>query len=346
MRAGAGIDASLGLDFQEYESLLHTAINHGYTSAWTPSGPPTRDGFQVCGQWSRATESAPHGPFELGIAVIPAPAWTVPSLVNQAGTVSAISGGRFILGLGTGGAYGADYRRMHGLREMPLVAMMRDYITTVRNLLNGETVTYEGKVIQLHGMKMQGRPIPVPLYFSALGPQMLRLSGELADGVCLNWTTPAQRRWCRERIAEGAARSGRDPANVTLMEYIRVCIDEDEGKARRTFAKAFMGYALSRPGASKDAGYRGHFKRMGFDETLNEIEALRERGASPDELADAFPDDFLRQMGYWGNAAGAGAALRELSRELDVAVVRIVGSAPGLSRAAATLEACAPAFSG
>ncbi len=346
VKAGVGIDASLGLGFKEYEALLQTAMRAGYTSAWTPSGPATRDGFQVCGQWARATENPPTSPFELGIAVIPAPAWTVPSLASQAGTVSEISGGRFILGMGTGGAYGAEYRRMHGLPEMPIVAMMRDYVTTLRGLLNAETVTYAGKVVTLQGMKVAGRPIAVPIYLSALGPQMLRLSGELADGVCLNWTTPEQRVWCRERIAEGAGKAKRDPGAVTLMEYIRVCIDEDEAKARRAFAKAFMGYALSRPGASKDAGYRGHFKRMGYDETLTGIEALRDGGASPDELADAFPDEMLRQMGYFGKAAGAAAALRELSRELDVAVVRIVGSEPGLQGASRTVEACAGAFTG
>ena len=344
MQAGIGIDASLGLSFAEYDTLLAGAMSAGYRSAWTPSGPPTRDGFQVCAQWARATESASSPPFELGIAVIPAPAWTVQALVSQAGTVSEISGGRFILGLGTGGAYGVEYRQMHGLGDMPIVAMMRDYITTVRGLLNAETVSYEGKVVTLKGMKVLGRPVQVPLYLSALGPQMLRLSGELADGVCLNWTTPEHRDWCRERIAGGAAKAGRKSADVTLMEYIRVCIDEDEGRARRAFAKAFMGYALARPGASKDAGYRGHFRRMSFDSTLNEIEALRERGTSADELADAFPEEFLRQMGYYGKAAGAADALKELSRGLDVPVVRIVGTEPGLEGAMRTVEACAPAF--
>lgn len=339
-----GIDASLGLSFAEYRALLERSIALGYRNAWTPSGPATRDGFQVCGQWAGMTEGAPQGPFQLGIAVIPVPVWTVQSLASQAGTLHEISGGRFVLGLGTGGVYGEEYRRMHGLPAMPVVSMMRDYVVTLRALLNGGTVTHDGKVVHLREMRILGRPLEVPLYLSALGPQMLRLAGEVGDGVCLNWTTPEQRRWCRERIAEGASKAGRDAGAVTLMEYIRVCIDEDEGKARRAFAKAFMGYALSRPGASKDAGYRGHFKRMGFDATLNEIEALRDRGASADELADAFPDDFLRQMGYYGNAAGAPAALRELSRELDVPVVRIVGAEPGLARAMSTVEACAPAF--
>jgi alkanesulfonate monooxygenase SsuD/methylene tetrahydromethanopterin reductase-like flavin-dependent oxidoreductase (luciferase family) len=340
VRWGIGIDASLGLSFAEQGTLVREAANRGYTSAWCPSGPATRDGFQVCAQWARDTADIPG--FQLGIAVIPAPVWTVPALVNQAGTVGEISGGRFVLGIGTGGNYSSDFRESYGLPATPNVALMRDYLVTMRGLLNGETVSYSGKAVTLQGLRMAGRPLPVPLYISALGPQLLRLAGQLADGVCLNWATPAQRQWCRERIAEGAARAGRDPSAVTVMEYIRVCIDEDRDAARMAFAKAIMGYALARAGASQDRGYRGHFGRMGFDAMLAGIEAKREAGASADELAAAFPDDFLRQMGHFGPAAGARDALRTLSEGLDVAVVRIVGTAPGVERARNTLEACVP----
>ena len=113
--------------------------------------------------------------------------------------------------------------------------------------------------------------------------------------------------------------------------------------ARRSFAKAFMGYALGRPGASNALGYRGHFTRMGFDEVLLGIEVKRDGGATPDELAEMFPESFLRQMGYYGKASGASAALAELSRGLDTAVVRIVGARPGVAAAEAVMRVCAPA---
>lgn len=337
MDYGIGIDASLGLSFAQSRGLVKASAAAGYTSVWTPSGPITRDGFQMCGQWSAAVEE-----MTTGIAVIPAPVWTPSSLASQAGTLSELSGGRFILGIGTGGSYSEDFRRSYGLPAYPAVAMMRDYLVTVRGLLNGETVTHEGKAIRLGGLQLTARPLHVPLYIASLGPQMLRLAGELADGVFLNWSTPAQRDWCRERIAEGADRAERDPGAVQLVEYIRVCVDEDEDRARRTFAKAFMGYALSRAGASPDHGYRGHFTRMGFNDALVKIEAVRDAGAPPDEVADAFPEEFLKQMGYYGKPSGAAAALAELSRGLDMAVVRIVTSEPGLAPAQLVMESCRP----
>lgn len=338
MQLGIGIDATLDLDFDEQAELVRDSVAAGYSSAWTTSGPITRDGFQVCAQWARVTPPD----FGLGIAAIPVPAWRVPSLASQVGTVSEISGGRFVVALAVGPSYLADYRVSHGLRDLPPVGMLRDYLVTVRGLLAGESVTHEGKAVTLRNMQLTTRPIPVPLYLSGLGPQVLRLAGELADGLCLNWSTPEHRLWCRERIAEGAERTGRDPSSVVLMEYIHVCIDEDEALARRTFAEAFLRLALSRSGASKDAGYRGHFARQGFDTMLSELEEQRDAGASMDELADAAPDELLRDMGYWGTASGAPAALDRLTANLDVAVVRIVPARTGLTAAQQTMRACAP----
>ena len=52
---------------------------------------------------------------------------------------------------------------------------------------------------------------PAPVYLAALGPQMLRLAGEVAEGALLNWATPERIAASRSRIAEGAVRAGRDP---------------------------------------------------------------------------------------------------------------------------------------
>ena len=303
METGIGIDASLALSFEEQRTLVAEAARLGYTSAWTPSGPPTRDGFQVCAQWHGATSPVVEGGLTTGLAVIPVPVWTVQSLVQQAGTLSALTGGKFILGIGTGGIYGTDYQHTHGLPAWPVVRMMREYLVTLRALLAGETVTHSGTVLNLRGLQLVGRPLAVPLYSAALGPQMLRLAGELADGVSLNWTAPSMRPWVREEIAKGAARADRDPSAVRVTEYIRVCIDDAEEAARKSFVRAFMGYALSRPGAPKTSGYRGHFIRMGYDDALTKIESRRDAGAPEAELVDMFPPELLHEVGYYGKAA-------------------------------------------
>ncbi len=345
MEIGIGIDGTVGLSLDEERALVEEAVALGYASAWTPSGAGSRDGFHVCDRWSLWT-GGPGRCIPTGIAVVPAPLWSAVTLASQAATLSELSGGRFVLGIGTGSLYSAAYRPMFGLPDVGAVGAMRDYLTALRGLLRGEAVTIESPLITVRRAQMLQRPVEAPLYLAALGPQMLRLAGRLADGVSLNWCTPQQRAWCREQVAAGARAAGREPAAVRITEYIRVCVDEDEERARRGLARAVMGYALSRPGAGNDRGYRAHFARMGFEETLRAIEAKRDAGASEAELIDAFPPEFLRAVGYYGPAAGAAAAFARLAEGLDLAIVRIVPARLGLEGARAALHACRPQLVG
>jgi alkanesulfonate monooxygenase SsuD/methylene tetrahydromethanopterin reductase-like flavin-dependent oxidoreductase (luciferase family) len=171
---------------------------------------------------------------------------------------------------------------------------------------------------------------------------MLRLAGEVSDGALLNWATPDRIAESRRLVGEGAARSGRDPAEVPLTMYIRVCVDDDEAAARRAFGAQVLGYAMGRPGTPNTAGYRGMFAQMGYDEVLSGLERRRDEGASMDELVSAAPDDLLTAVGYYGPAAGAPEAYARLTRGLDETVVRIVTARSGLEPVVEALEALTP----
>ena len=106
-----------------------------------------------------------------------------------------------------------------------------------------------------------------------------------------------------------------------------------------------MGYALGQrvPTTRERAlGYRAHFERMGFTEELAGLDRMRTEGASTDEVADAFPAEVLQQVGYYGKAAGAGAAFRRLAEGLDTAVVRVVAARPGVESVINVMRACRP----
>jgi 5,10-methylenetetrahydromethanopterin reductase len=324
MDIGIGLDARLGLPLAELRDLGREAADLGCDSAWTPAGGAP-DAFHVCAGWSMASA----GRLTTGISVVPAARmWSVPALATQAATVGEISGGRFILGIGTGG-YGDAFWQSVKMPNRP-VAVMRDYLVTLRRLLAGEVVTYDGPAVRLDGFGLGGRFPRVPVYIAALGPQMLRLAGECADGACLNWCSPEQIAWSRERIAAGARRAGRDPADVRVSMYIRVCIDEDEAAARRAFGLQVLGYALARPGASNQQGYRALFARMGFEGVLTALDARRDAGVPVPQLVDEAPDELLRTAGYYGRPAGAPAAFRRLAEGLDEAIVRVITARPGL----------------
>lgn len=345
MQIGIGLDATLGLTFEQHRELARAAARLGYNSVWTPASGVGIDAFQVCAQWWGASSEVVEGGLTTGISVVPVAFWSAPQLAATAGTLGMLTGGRFILGIGSGAIHDADQRRRFEWPAYPPVGMMRDYLITVRGLLGGETVDYSGPAVKLHGARLAFRPPRVPVQLGALGPQMVRLAGARADGVELNWCTPEQIAWSREVVAEGARSAGRDPSAVQIVEYIRICVDDDEDAARRALTRAIMGYALARPGGRKDQSYRGHFARMGFDAALTELEERRDRGASEAEIVEAFPRDLLLRVGYFGKPAGAAAAFRRLAQGLDVAIVRVVPSRPGFEAAQATMKACRPEMS-
>ena len=345
MEIGLGLDATLKLSYGDQEDVSLDAARMGYTSLWTPEGVG-QDAFQLCAlRWAATQQKSSEG-LTTGIGVSPVMYRSPVAFAISGGTLSERTGGRFIMGIGAGGAYQPRARRTMGLAPVSALAMMRDYLITVIALVAGELVDYQGDVVTLRRMKLALDPPPrTPVYLGALGPEMLRLAGELADGVCLNWCTPEQIAWSRERIAEGAARAGRNPSDVKVMEYIRVCVDEDPETAQRAFALSTTGYALGQrvPSArERRLGYRGHFDRMGFAEEMAELDRMRELGESNDRVAAAFPVEVLQQVGYFGPAEGASKAFRKLAEGLDAAVVRVVPARPGLDSVRAVMEACRP----
>jgi alkanesulfonate monooxygenase SsuD/methylene tetrahydromethanopterin reductase-like flavin-dependent oxidoreductase (luciferase family) len=345
MDIGIGLDATLNLSFADQANLAQEAARVGYTNIWTPEGAG-QDSFLLCShRWAASCQVTAEG-LTTGIGVSPVLYRTPVAFAMSGGTVSQLTGGRFIMGIGAGGAYRPRTRQALGLPRFSTLALMRDYLVTVRALVAGEEVNYQGEVVTLRGIKLAITPPPrTPVYLGALGPEMLRLGGELADGICLNWCSPEQIAWSRERIAEGAARVGRDASKVQVAEYIRVCVDEDIDVARRAFARSTMGYALGQRVPTEHErrlGYRAHFERMGFTEALAELDRMRQRGAPAQEVADAFPSELLKRVGYYGTPEGAAAAFRCLAEGLDMAIVRVVAARPGIASVQAVLQACRP----
>jgi len=218
-----------------------------------------------------------------GVSVVPIARNPASVLALAARSAHELTDGRFFLGVGSG-----------SVAERPIAAV-RAYIDELRKTAKD-----------------------VPIYVGALGPQMLALAGRHADGAALNWCTPAQIAWSRERVGPRAR----------LIQYIRMCVDDDVAAARLALARQMLAYALMvRPSGAR--GYRSHFERMGFASQLDALEAKRASGASDDDLARAVPDEMLSALGYAGPAVDAAAALRKLSVGLDVAIVRVLVARPG-----------------
>ena len=145
-------------------------------------------------------------------------------LAGSAATLSDISDGRAVLGLGTGdGPVYAMGRRATRLREF------EEGVRTIRNVLQGgELVTPNNRV------SVNYRMLPTPVYLSMEGPKGLRLAGRVADGVFLgSGVEPRAVSWALTRIAEGAAEAGRSPDEIATLACGMVCIKDDGDEARQ-----------------------------------------------------------------------------------------------------------------
>jgi alkanesulfonate monooxygenase SsuD/methylene tetrahydromethanopterin reductase-like flavin-dependent oxidoreductase (luciferase family) len=170
MEIGVGLDATLNLSLADQADLAEEAARLGYTHIWTPEGTG-QDSFQLCAhRWAASRRVAPEG-LTTGIAVSPVMYRTPVAFAMSGGTLSQLTGGRFIMGIGSGGAYRPRTRQALGLPRMSALSLMRDYLITVRKLVAGEEVDYQGEVITLKGARLAINPPPrTPVYLGALGP--------------------------------------------------------------------------------------------------------------------------------------------------------------------------------
>lgn len=345
MEIGIGLDGTLNLSFDEQAEISREAAELGYRSIWTPEGVG-EDSFLVCAHRWAATRDVVPGGIGTGISVSPVATRTPLGFAMSAGTMSKLTGGRFVLGIGAGRASTPSYRESFGIAQPSALTLMGDYVTAIKKLVAGETLRNETPSYAMRRGQLAIAPAPnTPVYLAALGPAMLRLAGEVADGAALNWCSREQVSWSRDRIAEGAQRAGRAISDVNVMEYIRICVDDDVAQARRVYARAVISYALIGPPDAKGraTSYRGSFERMGFGAALAEVDRRQAANAPEDDVLAAVPDDLLLSVGYFGRADGAAAAFADLATGLDTAVVRVVAARPGIEAVRAVMHACAPA---
>ena len=145
-------------------------------------------------------------------------------------TFDELAGGRALLGLGVGGT---GFRELGISTKLP-VAALRETVDVVRRLLAGERVTVEGKVVTLHEGRLQFTPVrkSMPIYFATHGAQVMRLAGEVADGVLVaNTLVPSVLEFYLEQLRAGRAKTGRTLDDLDVSLRPEICLDADEDAA-------------------------------------------------------------------------------------------------------------------
>jgi len=175
----------------------------------------------------------------LGVGVFNPVSMHPAEIAMAAATLHEVSGGRVLLGIGAG----ADrFLRWAGLEFPPPVPRTRAAIHELRALLSGQAPA--GRDAEGH---LRTGPVTVPIYVGAMGPKMLELAGEMADGALPLLFPPERYAHAAALIEAGARRAGRDPDAIDVAACVWCSIDADAHRARRALAEklAYFGASFS-----------------------------------------------------------------------------------------------------
>jgi probable F420-dependent oxidoreductase len=245
--------------------LAEIAEAQGFAAFWEGEAN-NMDPIVLCSAIAARTRS-----LLLGTAIYHVYGRSPVTLGIQAATLSDLSGGRFLLGLGPSNPRIASW---HGIQFDRPLRRIREYVEIVQRVERGEKVEYHGETYSTSGFKLSWKPrYPAsPLYLAALGPQMTRLTGKLARGVLVNMADPPQLRKIAAGVRAGAQEAGRAPDSVEVVIKVRCALHPDREQARAPLRKILTFYSLAE-------FYRNMLADMGWGEEINAIyQAYREGG--------------------------------------------------------------------
>ena len=326
-----GIAFSGGLTASEIAACAERAEALGYESAWVAEGHGG-DQFAILAACALRTRR-----IRLGTAISSVFVRTAPTIAMAAATVDELSGGRFVLGLGS--SHRVQVGPEHGVEYARPLERVRDTVAVVRTLLREGEVSHAGETVRIERFNLWFRPhrADPPVYLSALFPRMLELTGEIADGVILTRSTLATAAEARARIAAGAARAGRDAAAVEITSLLPASVSSDREAA----------LAAARPGLAFYAGFFPRYNRLiaesGFPD---EAAAVARAWAAGDAAgaARAVTDDMIAATGIAGTPAECRERLGAYrDAGLDLPIISPFARGPDAkARFLAAIEACAP----
>ena len=219
-----------GFTLGEHADLAREAERLGYRDAWSYEADGV-DCFAPLAPVALATN------LRLGTAIANVFTRGPATLAMSAAGLADLAPGRFILGIGAGSQ--PIVEAWNGGRFALPATRVREMTQVLRAALAGERVVFRGKALTVDGFRLGRPPVrPVPIYIAALRAGMLRVAGEVGDGVILNWLAVEDVPRVVGIVREAAARAGRDPRAVEITARLLVNVDP--------------------PGAESDVGVRRH----------------------------------------------------------------------------------------
>jgi len=291
-------------DIREGIEYVKYAEEKGFEAVWQAESRLVRDAIVPMAAFAAHTSR-----IKIGSGVVNN--WTRNVALTAATflTLDDLAPDRIILGIG---AWWDPLAKNVGIeRRKPLLAM-REHVETVRKLLALENVTFQGEFVNVEGIELDvvhGRKEPrnVPIMIGATGPKMLKLTGEIADGVVLNYlVSPQYNAMAMQQLEDGAKLAGKNIDDIDRPQLVVCSVDSDRKKALDGARKLVTQYLGQQPHIMKASGVS--------QDLIDEINQIVSWPASEEDIEKAMglvDDDVVQMITASGTPEEVKAKVRE-----------------------------------
>lgn len=295
----SGPSMSLNMD------LILEAERLGFDSVWTAEAYGSDAVTPAAWIAARTTT------IKIGTAIMQMPARTPAATAMTAMTLDALSGGRFILGLGPSGPQVVE--GWHGVPYGKPLARTREYVAIVRAILRREgplehkgahyQIPYTGEEATGLGRPMKsilhGRP-NMKIFTASIGPSGIACSAEVADGLIPVWMSPERFDLLEPHLTRGFARAegGKSLESFEIAPFV-TCVLGDDVEKCRTPVKFMLALYIGGMGARTKNFYNDYAKRLGYEDEAVKIQDLYLGGARAEAIA-AVPDRLVDEIALVG----------------------------------------------
>lgn len=265
---------------------------------------------------------------QLGTGIMQLSARTPATTAMTAMSLSRVSRGRFLLGLGASGPQVVE--GLHGAAFAKPMARLREYVDIVRMATRGERVRADGPHYVLPRPGGEGKALrlsmpverEIPIYLATLGEKSLELTGEIADGWLGTSFIPERPEALLDPLRRGAERAGRSLSDIEI-EVNAVLAFSDDVEPILARARKGMAFTLGAMGSPKTNFYNAAFCRAGWEDVAKEVQRLWIEGDRA-AAVEAVPDELL----FAAYLIGDEQRVRERVRAFRDAGVQVLRLAP------------------
>ncbi len=296
---------------EEIVEKVVIADKTGFDYVWITDHYNNRNVYATLTRIAKETENINLGPGVTNPYTIH-PAETASSVA----TISELSGGRAVLGIGPGDRTTLDAL---GLEWDKPLTRTREAVGIIKDLVAGESVTTEdAEKHEMEGAKLNFTPEDdIPIYIGAQGPNMLKMAGKLGDGVLINASHPKDFDFAVEQIEKGVEEAGRDMDDVDVVAYTSFAVAEDVDSAKESATPPVAFIASGVPDVVLDRHDIPKEDVQKIGKALNEGDFGTAFGSVTGDMIDTFA--------LYGNPE---QCIEKIERLKEVGVTQIVAGSP------------------